>query len=260
MADVTCPLAVKRRPWQLHIDYLQILAATIAVKVQMPSVVAGDFNRRIPRVPYGNRRAADALEAAFERFDIVTRGTPEGSPRPGIDHIALSRHLRADRVWGWPFGVNGRRLSDHDGSGADVGLARTIPANQPDPGVGIGETQPMSIRLPAAGAPEPPYYAVVFASTRPRGTEDGYDEMADAMFDLASSQPGFIGAESVRDANGEGITVSYWTDEDAIAAWHQRAEHQVAQEAGYDRFYERFTIRVAKVERHYGFDRYGAAG
>ncbi|MCB1028953.1 MAG: antibiotic biosynthesis monooxygenase [Microthrixaceae bacterium] len=115
----------------------------------------------------------------------------------------------------------------------------------------------MNERQSLPNTPEPPYYAVVFASTRPTDVDDGYEVMADAMFELAADQPGFIGADSVRGADGAGITVSYWTDEEAIAAWHAQADHLVAQAAGYDRFYESFSIRVARVERQYGFDRAG---
>ncbi len=119
MADVTHPLDVKRRHWELHLNYLEILSGLIA-DISLPTVVAGDFNQRIPRVRYGNHRAAAALEAAFTPLSIVTGGTPEGAARPGIDHIALSRHLRPERVWGWPNDVAGHRLSDHDGAGADI--------------------------------------------------------------------------------------------------------------------------------------------
>jgi hypothetical protein len=53
-----------------------------------------------------------------------------------------------------------------------------------------------------------PYYAVNFTSQRTDG-DGGYGPMADRMVELASKQPGFLGVESVRGANGLGITVSY---------------------------------------------------
>ncbi len=98
--------------------------------------------------------------------------------------------------------------------------------------------------------PDPPYYAVIFASTRrPAEGDDGYAAMADRMAALAARQPGYLGAESARDAGGFGITVSYWRDEAAIAAWKVEAEHRIAQETGRDRWYDAFTLRVARVER-----------
>jgi len=75
--------------------------------------------------------------------------------------------------------------------------------------------------------------------------------MATRMVELASRQPGYLGAESVRDAAGFGITVSYWTNEAAIKAWKADIEHLAAQELGRAAWYEQFHVRVSKVERAY---------
>ena len=99
-----------------------------------------------------------------------------------------------------------------------------------------------------ARTPEPPYYAVIFTSTR-TSVDDGYGETADRMVELAAQQPGFLGVESARDPNGLGITVSYWESEEAIANWKRHAEHRVAQSHGIHKWYEEFVTRVAKVER-----------
>ena len=71
--------------------------------------------------------------------------------------------------------------------------------------------------------PEPPYYAVIFTSRRTAG-DQGYDAMAGRMVELGSGHEGFLGIESVRGADGRGITVSYWRDEAAILAW--KREHR----------------------------------
>jgi len=102
-----------------------------------------------------------------------------------------------------------------------------------------------------AATPEPPYFAVIFASRRTEG-DHGYNRMADRMEALASSQPGFLGIESARGADGFGLTVSYWASEEAIRAWKANAEHRVAQEAGRASWYSSFTVRIARVERAYG--------
>lgn len=99
-----------------------------------------------------------------------------------------------------------------------------------------------------AGTPEPPYFAVIFTSQRTAG-DYGYDAMADRMVELATKQPGFLGVESARDASGFGITVSYWSSLEAIAAWRAHAEHRVAQETGRKQWYAHFKTRVARVER-----------
>ena len=103
----------------------------------------------------------------------------------------------------------------------------------------------------ASDLPEPPYYAVIFSSLRTAG-EQGYGAMAERMVELARAQPGFLGVESVRDAAGLGITVSYWRDEESIAAWKRHAEHLVAQARGKRVWYEAYELRVARVERALG--------
>lgn len=96
----------------------------------------------------------------------------------------------------------------------------------------------------------PPYYAVIFSSRRTPGDND-YGETADRMAALAATMPGYLGIESARGADGFGITVSYWTSEEAIANWKQQAEHLAAQERGKAEWYEHYDLRVAKVERAY---------
>lgn len=102
-----------------------------------------------------------------------------------------------------------------------------------------------------AKTPDPPYYAAIFTSQRTPG-DDGYSAMANAMFELAMQQPGCLGAESVRAADGMGITVAYFVDEASIAQWKQNSRHLAAQELGKKRWYEHYELRIAKVERAYG--------
>lgn len=102
-----------------------------------------------------------------------------------------------------------------------------------------------------AATPEPPYYAVIFSSRR-AGEDEDYERTAKRMVELAARQPGFLGMESARDADGFGITVSYWAFPEAIAAWKEEAEHRVAQATGRSDWYDRYEIRVARVERAYG--------
>jgi heme-degrading monooxygenase HmoA len=102
-----------------------------------------------------------------------------------------------------------------------------------------------------AKTPHPPYYAVIFTSLRTE-RDNGYSQMADSMDALASQQPGFLGVESVRSADGLGITVSYWESEEAIRNWKKNAEHKVAQELGKQIWYQSYMVRVAKIERNYG--------
>ena len=99
-----------------------------------------------------------------------------------------------------------------------------------------------------AHTPEPPYYAVVFSSRRSPADAEGYAVTAERMLELATSQPGFLGIESVRDADGHGITVSYWDSLESIRRWGRDAEHRIAQAGGRSKWYAAYRLRVCRVE------------
>ena len=105
-----------------------------------------------------------------------------------------------------------------------------------------------------ARLPEPPYYAVVFTSLR-TPVDEGYADTAKAMFELVSTQPGFLGADTARNPDGLGITVAYFRDEPAIAAWRANPDHTAARNQGREKWYSSYAIHVAKVERAYHWDR-----
>ena len=92
--------------------------------------------------------------------------------------------------------------------------------------------------------------AVIFSSTL-SADADGYAAMADEMEALARAQPGFVGLESARSADGFGITVSYWTDDASARAWKRVTEHRRAQELGMHKWYQRYRVVVAEVTREY---------
>lgn len=95
----------------------------------------------------------------------------------------------------------------------------------------------------------PPYYVVIFTSQRTDVDPAGYLAAAEQMEELARRQPGFLGIESVRDVDGFGITVSYWSDRAAIDAWKHQADHAGVQRLGRQRWYESYRLQVARVER-----------
>ncbi len=110
-----------------------------------------------------------------------------------------------------------------------------------------------SERMSSAGIAanlQPPYYAVIFTSRRTKG-DDGYGAASDAMVALAAQQAGFLGVESARDADGLGITVSYWDSEASIANWRRHAEHAAVRAHGHNRWYSHYEVRVARIERAY---------
>lgn len=105
-----------------------------------------------------------------------------------------------------------------------------------------------------AQTPAPPYYAVIFTSQRSE-VEAGYEATAERMEQLAAGQPGYLGMEATRDAQGLGITVSYWASEQAILAWKHELEHRAARQQGREAWYTQYELRVARVERAYGWQR-----
>jgi heme-degrading monooxygenase HmoA len=103
-----------------------------------------------------------------------------------------------------------------------------------------------------AKTPQPPYYAVIFTSTLTEG-DLGYSDMAAEMEKQVEKQPGFLGFESAR--SGEGITISYWKDLESVRNWKENEAHTIAREQGKKIWYQKYKVRIAKVERDYGFER-----
>jgi heme-degrading monooxygenase HmoA len=102
--------------------------------------------------------------------------------------------------------------------------------------------------------PPIPYYAVVFSSIRTDEANDLYHETADQMFELARQQPGFLGAESVREGK-QGITIAYWDSLENVKNWKSQSDHVVAQKMGREMFYEAYHVRITKVEREYHWEK-----
>lgn len=110
---------------------------------------------------------------------------------------------------------------------------------------------------PTGARPRPPYWAVIFTSTRTPRDAAGYQVAAERMLELARAQPGFLGVESARGTDGVGITVSYWTSREAIAGWKRHAEHLRTQARGRAVWYADFELRVARVEEARRFEAEG---
>lgn len=97
--------------------------------------------------------------------------------------------------------------------------------------------------------------AVIFVSRVTGVDTEGYGEAAQAMGALAVQQPGYLGVDSVRDATGLGITVSYWADEAAALAWRKNAEHAAIRDMGRERWYRDYSLHVATTGRSYDWQK-----
>ena len=126
----------------------------------------------------------------------------------------------------------------------------------------IAEVQALAAASAAAAAsptrtPDPRSaqhcYAVIFSAQRTATAAGHYEAASAKMAELAAEQPGFLGIESARGADGFGVTVSYWDSLEAIRRWKAVPAHAAMQAQGKKSFYERYEVRVAAVERGYKF-------
>lgn len=111
----------KVKPWHQHESYLKKLKPLLdAWARQGPTIVLGDFNRRIPRV-WGPRASYALLKNAFENYEIATAGVLQGVNDRTIDHVAHFGPFSTSAVTGRPAEASdGRRRSDHFGVVLDM--------------------------------------------------------------------------------------------------------------------------------------------
>jgi heme-degrading monooxygenase HmoA len=98
-----------------------------------------------------------------------------------------------------------------------------------------------------------PYYAAVLDEARPDLADTRKGAPADQMVTLATRQPGFLGLETARNADGRRVTVSYWKDIDAIEGWKTVGDRQIHARFGLG-LAEACGIRVSRVDAPGGFD------
>jgi heme-degrading monooxygenase HmoA len=93
--------------------------------------------------------------------------------------------------------------------------------------------------------------AVIFIAQRTNDDSAGYAAAALAMERLAAEQSGYRGIDSVRGADGLGITISYWASDAAAKAWRDHPEHKAIRDQGRGRWYSHYNLHVAEVTRSY---------
>lgn len=92
-------------------------------------------------------------------------------------------------------------------------------------------------------------YLVIFRATI-RQPDPEYSQTAARMRELALNEFGCLGFHSVTEGKEE-ISLSYWPDEASIQTWKTHPEHQRAQQLGRERWYEHYSVEVARIERAY---------
>lgn len=112
----------KAKMWSEHNEFLRKLSPILqGWASEGPTIVVGDYNRRIPRI-WGPKDSYALLEQALDGFELVTAGNIPGVDEQTIDHVAVSIAPGAQSVSGLPAeDEDGRRRSDHFGIVVDIG-------------------------------------------------------------------------------------------------------------------------------------------
>ena len=98
--------------------------------------------------------------------------------------------------------------------------------------------------------------AVIFEVEPREGRQDDYLGTAAHLKPLLERADGFISIERFQSLvrPGKILSLSFWRDEAAVAAWRKTEEHRAAQAAGRDGIFAGYRLRVAQVLRDYGMD------
>jgi heme-degrading monooxygenase HmoA len=96
--------------------------------------------------------------------------------------------------------------------------------------------------------------AVIFEVQPKEGRRQAYLDIAARLRPLLEDIDGFISVERFESLTTPGkiLSLSFWRDEEAVAAWRAVEHHRVAQNAGRGSLFEDYRLRVAGVIRDYG--------
>ena len=100
----------------------------------------------------------------------------------------------------------------------------------------------------------PPYYAAIFRIQLAKGIDVPFTAMLTSMSGIAKGQPGYLGEDSVANADGYLIGICYWRTAKDVANWKQNTQHLAAQKLGKEKWFKHYELQIAKVERAYGGD------
>ncbi len=105
--------------------------------------------------------------------------------------------------------------------------------------------------------------AVIFEVAPASGRRDVYLNLAARLGAQLNEIDGFVSIERFQSLSvpGKILSLSFWRDEAAVAAWRNGAEHRAAQKAGRNGVFADYRLRVVSVLRDYGmFERDEAPG
>jgi heme-degrading monooxygenase HmoA len=98
--------------------------------------------------------------------------------------------------------------------------------------------------------------AVIFEAEPAQGERGSYLDLAAALASRLRSIDGFISIERFESLSRPGklLSLSFWRDEAAVAAWRRLEPHRAAQARGRAGVFADYRLRVATVIRDYGMD------
>jgi heme-degrading monooxygenase HmoA len=96
--------------------------------------------------------------------------------------------------------------------------------------------------------------AVIFEVYPAEGRKQEYLDLAASLRPQLEKIDGFISIERFASLSTEGklLSLSFFRDEAAVAAWRNLEAHRLAQAKGRARIFSDYRIRVASVIRDYG--------
>ena len=96
--------------------------------------------------------------------------------------------------------------------------------------------------------------AVIFEVVPAEGRRGDYLEAAARLRPLLDRIDGFISIERFESLTqpGKVLSLSFWRDESAVAAWRRLEAHRAVQVAGRAGVFADYRLRVAEVLRDYG--------
>lgn len=98
--------------------------------------------------------------------------------------------------------------------------------------------------------------AVIFEVEPAPGRREAYLTTAARLASELAAIDGFVSIERFESlaTPGKLLSLSFWRDEAAVAAWRNRPAHRAAQAAGRGGVFTDYRLRIAEVVRDYGLD------
>jgi len=96
--------------------------------------------------------------------------------------------------------------------------------------------------------------AVIFEVVPNDGQQEAYLDAAAQLRPILEKIDGFVSIERFRSLTNPGklLSLSYWRDEDAVAAWRNQEGHRLTQARGRNGIFADYSLNVAQVVRRYG--------